>query len=1245
VGGKGPTGPWYGRGGLPQEEPCDVWGEAAPGAVLEDWPTQPEEMPPFYRPRDLDFGNTGHGAALVGSGGGWRNLFTKNRRFVYWLTYQTSGPAVGMQRRARMEIPTCWSGPDAPRNSWGESYRQARLGDGILHVVERDRMGNPDGEALLFPLGWYGQWGLARLELDQTTLLGPSPSWSPPDGAACRETDPHWTVHLALVDDEDGGPRPLRLKTTQREHSAGLVATSDFVFVVVQPPSEPPVQGAVMEDHGVAVYRRYPRGEYEFVGILQAPQILGGRGGDGNYLRYAQVQVIESRGRVLLAVSVRIDRAPSAINRDWAYPRAFMFDVSDPLAVRAALTAQSGQAFRGQDLLEAVVQRRLPEQGNVRSFWGFLGLDFQPDVELPETSPWGGSKPIPVLAISSEDSLELYDLSALLAGKAKPPKPEEAVEEPSVVALHGHNPPVVGEDELLATYAESAGRCTEAGLTCGPREGFPVELEYADLRAERVQASCLVLANRYVLWGEKSARPMQGEYVRLLVLGRARDGGLALRRVGLIQSMLGAGEQQETLWPVCYDETERHVVGAARSHMGMVLWRLPPASEASCLFDSPETVDGYYPPAEVACESCGPRVARARAYRTSQPVQTLEWAFDPSCPKPSSWPDEQLAANLEALHTEEALPDLAGFGYGGEWTGGTVISRPATGPSVPAPSEVLLFVDRGGGAVWAHAATLGVGTVLGASRIVDVPPASNPDQPPLWPKAIPGLWDAAAAPWGDGSGDLRVAAISHTDRRVFFLRWSWGTNTLSPLLWAEDPGRLLIGGWPGVDGINAVTELRASGEPSGEVTHFACPITWRHRKDLTQGNQIGYWKDGYDLVLVPASGLPEDGYVYWRLPRASGSQVGIDKTWFDPFIDLDARLLGRDLPEHSSLLFLDVVQHGSFLYVLAEAFRQDGANHEEDATRLWLLTLDVLPVSRGLPPIDGEWTAQSPGKATVLPSLRHALPLHTQVSADFIERRRVFVSPNGRYVSVATAAPTAGFFLVDVVDPEDPDPRVVQGLRIDKAGAEAYRWWPSTLTLSEDPDVEPLVQLTTPMTPTERQISHDYEGWKPVWPLEGYPDSAPVWPDFSTTLFFETPEGELFLVLDGSPITLWKVDPDLSEADPLVFVGGLCGREHRRARAPLRAAEAVFLLGDHGCFGIPITRCESLLDQQHSDCCVLTTPTLASGGPGPRPAAASSAGASAHHTGQTRCCSAPASDCRSVPDSSRSIANHDRKRR
>lgn len=184
--------------------------------------------------------------------------------------------------------------------------------------------------------------------------------------------------------------------------------------------------------------------------------------------------------------------------------------------------------------------------------------------------------------------------------------------------------------------------------------------------------------------------------------------------------------------------------------------------------------------------------------------------------------------------------------------------------------------------------------------------------------------------------------------------------------------------------------------------------------------------------------------------------------------------------------------------------------------------------------------------------------------------------------------------MVDVGDPDSPDPVVVAGMRPRDLGGGLWDGWNFAL------------YSLAPTLPTLAAAEADVRvGVYPVWPLDSAP-TALVTPVFQAVPFVETPDGDLFMVIDGSPTTVWKIDPsmradltsygaalapgsvgDWLTLNPLQYVGGLCGWYQERKRVALSGSQALFLMGDMGVVALPNT-----LAVTSTDCCVIEPPTL-----------------------------------------------------
>lgn len=1032
-----------------------------------------------------------------------------------------------------------------------EYVANARLGDGCVSLVEDD-----GSTVVLFPLGWAGEWGLARLDLWASLDLveapnSMSPWFAPPVFVPPWElVDPVWTAHLA----KEGG---MELTSVLRHFAAGIAASTDFVFVVVQPDGP---------DQGVAVYHRGPAGSYPYLGTVRMPDFEG-----TGSLKPLQIVAHEVDGASLLLVSLRLTLPPAQPSLASPHVLVFRFaggttfaDVETNLDLGAL--DEETNLFTGQAYMTAVVESPLYESSDEAG--SFRGLDVQLDADSGAT----------LLAVSSKFGVEVFDISAVADdeldlqpyGAFETSEPSEPSNAPEV-----H---VVGLDQRLATYAESAGPCDASFPPCGPPATEPTTLDYTNVNTGVNAESGLTFAGRYLLWATESGLPSgQGEAMRVLAMtwtGDLQD--FQLRRVGLLQGDLGAGRQFEPLWRLNFDAAQNRVVGSVRSYVGYGAFPLPEQTDAECLLDDGVTAS-FYPQTDPCPDGGGCGVTqRTSAYPpgVALEVQTVgHTAPEVDCNELRS--GGQLPGNVgrsvgnwSGAIVDAGLPDLIGYGYGGEWVGGTVGSRTRTTPGgIEVTDRVLFITDRGGCAVWAHAASLSTGLILDGQTIV------RPTPPPLQRQVS--IRDCAAGPWEPGSHDLRLAVCSSVAPELSFLKWSWGSGESGdlsvplsgpPLLFfrnleAASPDGGATWGMSGVTRVATLSNPLAATFP--EMTHFACALDWRHRGDLDDPVAQAQWEEeSWDLAFVPGTGAQGDDIVYWRLPREPGG-YGVDASAVntklaavpDP-INIPAwpLLTGR------RLLIQDLVQKESYLFALASSTPTDTstgevADYEDEDARLWLLTLQVGG-SSGIGDTDHTDPSQT---LPFLVDLVHLLPLHGPQASGGMEQKRLHASPDGRFLTASGGSQERGLFLIDTEagTGPTPEPAVVWGLRRDGAW---FGWSAADNSLSDD-TIGPAGVGTR-------------VGVYPEWPLLEPTDpdfpSPPVNLNCHSVPLFEA-DGELFFIADGSPLTLWHV-PTASPSE-VAFVGGFPGRDHRRVRVALTAGDDLFLVGDFGVVGLDSGGC------------------------------------------------------------------------
>jgi hypothetical protein len=97
--------------------------------------------------------------------------------------------------------------------------------------------------------------------------------------------------------------------------------------------------------------------------------------------------------------------------------------------------------------------------------------------------------------------------------------------------------------------------------------------------------------------------------------------------------------------------------------------------------------------------------------------------------------------------------------------------------------------------------------------------------------------------------------------------------------------------------------------------------------------------------------------------------------------------------------------------------------------------------------------------------------------------------------------------------------------------------------------------------------------------------TPPVIPTCQSAPFYEA-GGNLFFVLDGDPITVWRVHTPADDVE-VQFVGGLAGRGDSRMRVTLSSSDALFMLGDMGCVAITPDDAATAPDPTPGACAVL----------------------------------------------------------
>ena len=1165
-------------------------------------------MPAIGRPRELDFGATGAGSDLTTEQGEpW--LFSMNRRFVYRTIVGSNSIA-----RARFEVPRCWSAEQVADNS---SVAPVSADD-LPQVLRRaqpeavplflEELSPQFRRVVVCPLGLAGRWGLAVLDLSASTSSFPigEDRWTGSDpNESSVEYPTSWELHLADL-------RPGSNETVSNSIYTTLAASQNFVFMS-------------QRGDGVAVFRRRSSmsDRYAYLGSFQLPGWGLSDTGVQRHPACQTVSVFQQGGREILAAAAEPHSfAPFGGDPgDALYPRAFLFDVTDASAVVAALPpAGPGQP----PPLDSALVPTCAVLSSLQSTSGDT-----PEVTAVQRRTWGvGVGALPgtdaqVLTTASTQAVDLWDVTDLGFGFSGAPLLSDPELDPALLAFDGASSfgsygRAIGPAWHRDSFAISTGSIDCDGVECGPPSASAATADYPQVAGLGLRPRPLV-AGRFVVVGSFTyitwTGEEQGNAGSLLFLDYAdvsRPSEIRLRRAGVMQPMLNiTAAQYEAVSAFHYEPATGSVYGSVKAHLGLVRYQLPPQDRAqadslACAIAPDATTSVACPapaptpqlePAGPACPPPCDSLVQTASYTDVRVGASFDGQSDPFAPglplSPSAPGANQLPANLCSDLFDESFPDLVGWGYGGEWMHGTSISRTTTGGST---QTVLLLSDRASRCVIAHQADgldgLGIAAWPGETR----PPAE------LQRDRIQGCRACAALPWPVGGDDFLLAAVGGITDRLHLVRWAWGSG--------DDPGSfdtastgmsLVASGQEAANRPRTVVALSPiASQPASSPGSFALP---------TIEAAISHYAEAWDLLVVEGRRLVAGASIVpgiatisrWRFPR----QIGPDG---QPQDQLHEDLEAQGFLTGARPKIFDLVDSGEHVYCLVIDQNQYGESGVAPEHTYFLVTLrkraygPVLDTGQTLGVLGSQWPREELASVDGIDwhaegalsfDLVHVLRLPTPVQVA-TEIPRLFISPNGRWLMAMSSSLNAGCWFIDVGDPEapgwEPSPSVQAGWRWDAAAEpQALVGW--------DVVLQDLEQVMDDLHFPVGGRGGGGRGRAPAWPLSSATAGSPqgLNPTLVPALeahssgFFEDAGGGQYLALNTDPVTLWKIEPTYVVSDPfggpLLYIGAICSEASGRLRVCVSGQECLWMIGDRGCFAIPLTEAES-----GTDCCSLAGP-------------------------------------------------------
>ena len=1155
----------------------DLWADVVAG----EGPTTPNQMPPVYRPDQLDWGDAPETSAVAPSSPLQPlTYFTRNHRFVYELWLVPGQPPVPWRK---VPIPKCWDD--------GRPVRLARP----MAVLET----GATSTVLVLCLGRWGEEGLATV----TIGLDGSATWlrHPPHPATGQTLDCH---------------------ARQDDANVSMAVSADWIFVS---------RGG---RGGVAIYKRSDRSYFGSFGMpgfagsdLTPTTLTHLTGGAGREFLLAGVK--GSAGTSSFVPRVLVYEIPKDLGSpELSLRRRLLLSSCGADSLHGYSPPGSGPAC-GAALLTAVVATPIRvTHMPVTS----ISVQRMPDTLTDGSAP----RERALLLVATQQTIDAVDLSAALGESAAPPA-NPTLEAELASQLTGVGGRVQILTAVLDTYALSDGYCVTEddepnAENCGTPQFMQCDPDYSKLRSTYGRG--LVMAGRYAAIGWAGARgDGPSNALNLIALAYAATDlqDLRLRLVGLAAPKLDEVRQFETMSPfhhVMDINGQDWLLGAARASFGLVGFQLPSQELASCAADYVEAAGfflegGSSTGQTCSCEGGFPAPHNAPyAFETILPSQhSADCLLPVDCRARLVVPTGckgavatgQLPLNLVPGVASEGLTgsaQVSAWGYGQEFLGGTVVQG--------VDQHALLMADRSSNAIWAYLADVSEAPILDTEGGVQSARA------------------VTSVPWAeelDAPGDPRLVVAVGMESPLTLLQWRWspppGDKPLERRLavvprWSASPP-----GHP--KGYQSVVAL-----PDPDASPLAQHVPWSVAAGVTV--HTGGYFGGFDVVVMGTDGLGEEldanlpqlealladpahrvdvgggatGLYLDELP-AAGRLRPPPVTFFrfgrtctrveNEDGDLEAALhtvieprVGDTVDLQGEVRVLDLAQHDRWLYALLRC------SLDANDSQFWLVTFEVVPLAgqvplrsepwcAGLDPAEGQSVeakqgCRGTGGALSL-QVMSATALRSPAFTTDTEPGKLAISPGGDFL-LATGEGPAGCWLVHsemagAGPGVPPTVQVVAGLRKDAVG---WYGWP----IGPPSPGEPPRTLDWPLVPA-RPSERNLDVY-PTWPIRD-PDDLPDitdgncadrygtdlgsgvqgWPNFWSVAApmqaasFVEQEGELFLFLNTDPVTVWHVGRADPVADPWTYIGAVCTES--RLRVSLVVGDFVWMAGNAGAFTIP----------------------------------------------------------------------------
>jgi len=1118
-----------------------------------EWPKSLNQMPTCSNPKALDWGMTGGDSVLLpGPTGVTKKFYGKNLRqlFSVDLTYALPNYELSSAvRSSTIEIPVCWDQSIIPNLAPGQIIK-AKLGWGMAGY-------QPGGvDTIICPLGIGGEHGIVRCNNGQ------------------------WDGHYIDIANTYGWAPDSNKKFLLR-----VAVSTNYIFVCQQ-------QGGIaVYDKTTLVYR----------GHLQLPTW------QNSNLQAFDIVIRPVNGRDILAISV----APYKQGGNGKEPKALFYLPDDIVSSDLATTYDFTPSTPANTAAPiGVVFGEDPNLLTGQRPKAMSRIDLNRVLNSSVALSPSGTTSRTMCALGTPQWTEVYDVTRLVLDNAV----ADATENPasnmdiySALSAEASGLDIDPSTPCIHKWLDSFAISSTDDTNCGPPVYSRTNAYWPYLKGS--SGYSVTLANQYLAVGIGANPNGQGNGLHLLAM--TFDSNMAnfgMAKVGIAQTQLGMGNQDECFSRFQYDVDANWLHGSIRATSGWTGFRLPPQTDAGALIATVITPNGEGKSLEPSAPGSCPPWPDTGDYLPIKGIQSvqMEYMLGPAT-LPISGEDATYSCDYNYTHAPTNFPaNLSG------WASWNIISPPGYpnglhDPPIDSinthggfeflggsyleydPYSTLFFADRSSNTVYAFSEAPGedckmldsMGHIPSPTDVATGPSVQDGISIVLgtsrhYPYIKARYWDQIANQFGASIGNVPIC-----------------------LPWTDDSGdpKLIT------EGFRRIVEIRNMSTP---------PTSWdnnafssvddndvSHVMTLFAGKTgVSTYQDKFEIAITPINqidnGTPDSNNnisttsTLWRFKRSTSPGTSQVKELLQDGSTIDYQT--------GVLEVWDAVQVGDYVFAWVNEHDSVGQVNAH-----WIATLKLTwTVSSGtgnpttFPPenfVDTDvttWTTQGDPKivnngAPVL-SLEQVnmVRLTNHHIHDAAEGNRLTTSEDGMWL-LATGGAHAGAYLLylgnNAYALPSGYPKVVAGLMRGSSPTDPttkWRGWPyggAGLVSDELPSVDNTTSARA--------------GVKPEWPLDG---TATI----SFTSFpsncgaFHQSNGRTYLFLQTEPMTVWEIDhtaatnfiiqrdnstfvaANSTTPSPVLQLVGALETVEGRFREVVVTGSSIYWVGDAGCVAVTL---------------------------------------------------------------------------